>query len=198
MTMLHCYWQYTEATKNQPQTSWLKPQTILPIELGQFSGTAINPSISISQPIQVTEPSADPIAHEPNATAPNSNLETQDPRAETKSNISTEINATVSKQIEPSVEEKHSIAEIQQPIETTESGVNETALTDALTDPITPTQEQYSAALDTTVETQEESIAVMEPTPISETDENALEHNATLTESLQEYIASTPEPKEEK
>jgi len=195
MTMLHCYWQYTEATKNHPQTSWLKPQAILPIELGQFSGAALNPSISKPQLIQVTEPSVDLIAHEPNATTPNSTVETQEPRAEPKSSIPTEISVTVSKQTfsstESSVGALHSIAEIRQPIETTEPDVNATALN---------IQETYSAALDNTVETQE-STAVMETMPKSEPDENASEHNATLTEpieSLQEYSTSTLEPKEEK
>jgi len=224
MTMLHCYWQYTEATQNHSQTSWLKNQTIIPIKLGQFSATSLNPSIAMSQPIQVTEPATD--SHEPNSSASNSIVETLEPievtktskvltelnvtilepngNAETEPNTATEISVPVTKptlsSTEPSVGALNSNAEIRQPREITEPGANSTELSDALTDHSTPIQKPNSAMVESIGETHE-FIEAMEPGPESEPDKNTPENNVTLTEPnerLQEYSMSTSEPKEEK
>jgi len=194
--MLHCYWQYTEATKNNSQISWLKNQTILPTKLEQSSAAALNPSTSKSQPIQVTEPAMDPVAHEPNAATSNSIAETLEPFEVTEtSQVLTEPNVTIlepntvsepSAEIkpttatEPSVGAQNAIAEIHPPIETPEPGANAADLSGTLTDSIAPIQEPNSAELDSIVDTQN-PIAVTEP-----------------DESNQEYSVSTPEPKEEK
>lgn len=202
MTMLHCYWQYTEATKNISQTSWLKNQTILPIKLGQSSAAAVNP----------TEPAMDdPVAHEPNVAASNSIAETLEPIEMTKtSQVLTEPNVTILEpnavsepsveteptkateitsnsvpvseptlsSTEPSAGTQNAIAEILQPTETPEPLENAAELSGA--DSITPIQEPNSAALDSIVETHN---------PVSETETD---------ERNQEYSVSTPETKEEK
>lgn len=190
MTMLHCYWQYTEATKNQPQT-------IVPIKLGENSAETLNPSIAKSPPIQATEPVTDPIAPEPNA-ASESIVET--PEAKIESSTAIEEGVAVSKptllSIEPSVGAPNSTSEMLQPIETTGPGANATEPNDSLT--ITPIPEPNSTAIDSVVETQK-SITSMEPRLDSEPDENAPEPNVILAEpieSQQEYSVSTPEPKQ--
>ncbi|KAE9524223.1 hypothetical protein AGLY_015262, partial [Aphis glycines] len=99
MTMLHCYWQYTEATKTQPQTSWLKKQMILPVKLGQSSVGALNPSVSMPQSIQTTEPDAainsTVLIQESNTESQNSSAETPEPNEVTETRQAlTELNVT--------------------------------------------------------------------------------------------------------
>jgi len=109
MTMLHCYWQYTEATKTQPQTSWLKKQMILPVKLGQSSAGALNPSVSMPQSIQTTEPDAainsTVLIQESNTESQNSSAETPEPNEVTEtSKALTELNVTTP---EPNVVSEH-------------------------------------------------------------------------------------------
>jgi len=226
MTMLHCYWQYTEATKNHSQTSWLKNQTILPIKLGQFSAAALNPSVSMSQPIQVTEPAIDPIAHEPNAATSNSITETLEPIEVTKtSKVLTEFNSTI---IEPNaVSEPNAGTEPSTATEITSTSVpvpkptllltepNVVALnSNAEPQPIETSEpeanaaEQSDAFTDSIIPIQEPNSTELALTvethksiAATEPDENTPEHNVTLmepSERLQDHSVSTPEPKEKK
>lgn len=226
MTMLHCYWQYTEATKNHSQTSWLKSKMILPIKLGQFSSAALNPSVSMSQPIQVTEPAINPIAHEPNAATSNSITETLEPIEETKtSKVLTQLNATILEPnavsepnagTEPSTatEITSTVVPVSKPkLSSTETNVeafNSNAEPQSIEtpEPVANATEQSDAFTDSITPIQEPNsaeLAFIEETHKSiaatEPDENTPEHNVTLTEPserLQEYSVSTAESKEKK
>jgi len=211
--MLHCYWQYTEATKNHSQTSWLQNQTILPIKLGQSSAAALNPSISMSEPIQVTEPAMDPVAHEPNAALSNSIAETLEPIEVSKtSQVLTEPNVTV---LEPNAVSEPS-AETEPPTAT------------EITNIIVPVSKPTLSSTELSVGAQNAIAEIQQPIETPEPGANAAELSGALTDSItpiqepnsaavdsivethkpiaatepdeinQEYSVSTPEPKEEK
>jgi len=211
--MLHCYWQYTEATKNHLQTSWLQNQTILPIKLGQSSAAALNPSISMSEPIQVTEPAMDPVAHEPNAALSNSIVETLEPIEVSKtSQVLTEPNVTV---LEPNAVSEPS-AETEPPTAT------------EITNIIVPVSKPTLSSTELSVGAQNAIAEIQQPIEMPEPGANAAELSGALTDSItpiqepnsaavdsivethkpiaatepdeinQEYSVSTPEPKEEK
>ncbi|XP_060856564.1 uncharacterized protein LOC132934297 [Metopolophium dirhodum] len=211
MTMLHCYWQYTEATKNHSQT-WLQNQTILPIKLGQSSAAALNPSISISEPIQVTEPAMDPVAHEPNAAASNSIAETLEPIEVTKtSQVLTEPNVTI---LEPNA--------VSEP-----SAETEPTTATEITSISVPVSKPTLSSTELSVRAQNGIAEIQKPIETPEPGANA-ELSGALTDSItpiqepnsaavdsivethqpiaatepdeinQEYSVSTPEPKEEK
>ncbi|XP_003241082.1 uncharacterized protein LOC100570742 [Acyrthosiphon pisum] len=213
MTMLHCYWQYTEATKNHSQTSWLKNETILPIKLEQSSAEALNPSISMSQPIQETAPAMDPVAHEPNAAASNSIAETLEPIEVTKtSQVLTEPNVTI---LEPNV--------VSEPSAETEptTATEVTSISVPVSKPTLSSTEPSVGAQNAIAEIQE-SIETPEPgenaaelsgaltdsiTPIQEPNSAALDSivethipiaSTEPDERIQEHSVSTPESKEEK
>lgn len=176
MTMLHCYWQYTEATKTQPQTSWLKKQTILPVKLGQSSEGTLNPSVSIPQPIQTNGPDAainsTVIIQESNTESQNSSVEISKPNEVTEtSQALTELNVTTP---EPNVVSEHG-ADIKPSVD-----IEPSAATELSVEVLKPT------VLST--EPNEEELnsiaATPEPIEITEPDENSTELSNTLADLI--------------
>ncbi|XP_026819323.1 uncharacterized protein LOC113557990 [Rhopalosiphum maidis] len=188
MTMLHCYWQYTEATKIQPQTSWLKNQTILPFKLGQFGAGALTPSVSVPRSIQTTEPdaamSSTTLKQETNVAVQNSNVETPELNEVTEpSQPLTKLNVTMP---EANVASEPSAAiELKTPdsIETTE-------LSAAVSKPTVSSTEPNEEALNSI----EQTLDVIET---KEPDENFTEHTDALVDliaPLQESNSVTLDP----
>lgn len=213
MTMLHCYWQYTEATKNQPQT-WLKNPMILPNKLGKYNAPALNPGIVM--PIESVRPDAamDSITpmQEPNAVAPDSIVETPQhievtgsSRKLSKPSVTIPEQSAVpapSEDTEPRSTTELSVAVSLQPIEEVELDENTSELIDELMDTITHMQESNSTLLDTIVDPQKSSLAMdtMKSKPVSEPEESDLEENVILMEqnaTLEEQSLETPKPNRE-
>jgi len=209
--MLHCYWQYTEASKNHPQTSLLKNQTILPIKLGQFSAAAPNPSISMSQPIQVTEPAMAPIAHEPNSATSNSIAETLEPIEVTKtSKVLSEINVPNESNAlsEPSAETEPRTAtditstsvQVSKPtVSSTKPSVEALNPNAEILQPVeTPEPGSNTAGLSDALTDSNTPIQEPNSTALDSIVETHTSIVATEPDERQENSVSTPEPKEEK
>lgn len=174
--MLHCYWQYTEATKTQPQTSWLKKQTILPVKLGQSSAGALNPSVSMPQSIQTTGPDAainsTVLIQESNTESQNSSAETPEPNEVTEtSQALTKFNVTTPEPIEGS---EHG-ADIKpsvdiEPSAATELNVEVLKHTESSTE---PNEEELNSI-----------VTKPEPIEITESVENSTEPSNTLADLI--------------
>ncbi|XP_025203377.1 uncharacterized protein LOC112600399 [Melanaphis sacchari] len=169
MIMLHCYWQYTEAAKIQPQTSWLKNQTILPIKLGRFGAAGVqNPSVSIPQNVQTTEPDSamksTVLMQESNAVAQNSITETSEVTTKSSQAL-TKLNVTIP--------EENVVSEPTANIESSETA----ELSVAVSKPTVSSTEPNEEALNSIVVTPE-------PIETTEPGENATELNDALADFI--------------
>lgn len=198
MIMLHCYWQYTEETKDLLQTPLLKNKTLLPVKPIEVTetGATIDPiapmpeqisetpnniveTTELTEMTETTKKLIEPIATitEP-STAPERSGETE-PSAVTDLIVPT--SKPMLQSTELSAGELNSNLATLEPIEVTEHD-NSIELGDALTDSITPIHAPDLAVLDSVVETQTPIIAETEHSPILEQVENATEENMTIPE----------------